>query len=386
MRIMVLTDDQVGRAMAGSALRAWELARALDAAGHTVRVAAAAGSVQPDGHGPEVVAFPPWRWSEALVAPPWRLPPRAFIGDHLLIVDGVTPLLAELDAMPPSTDLLRRRRRAAARLPLVAARADAVLIAGEEQAAWWAHQLRPGVPLLEVPFGIPDNDPAPEYDQIAGVPEDWSVVLWWGGVWPWLDLETLLAARARLGRARISLVVPTADRPGTAHTRFSREDLLSAARRHDLRAPQVVALEDWIPYAERHRVLNRSSLLAVLHQPGAEAELSFRTRALDGVWARVPLLLSEGGTVARIAREQGWGGVVRPGDPATVAAALDLMLTDREQHRCRSALDATRRDWRWSMVTGELTSALPELPAIPRNALAPAAVRAAVALKRRRHE
>ena len=380
MRVLVLTDDQVGRAMAGSALRAWELARALDAAGYEVRMAAAAGSTQPDGHGPEVVTSPPWRWSEALVAPPWSLPPRAFLGDHVLVVDGVTPLLAELDAMPPSPALLQRRRRAAARLPLVAARTDAVLIAGKEQASWWARCLRPGVPLLEVPFGIPDNDPAAEYDQIAGVPEDWSVVLWWGGVWPWLDLETLLAARARLGTARISLVIPTADRPGTAATRFSREDLLSAARRHDLRPPQVVALEDWIPYAERHRILNRSSLLAVLHQPGTEAELSFRTRALDGVWAGVPLLLSEGGAVARIAREQHWGGVVRPGDPTTVAAALDLLLTDREQDRCRSALHASRGGWRWSVVTEALMSVLPELPAIPRHGLAPAAARAAFAL------
>ncbi len=382
MKVLVVTDDRVGPVMAGSALRAWEVSRVLLEAGHEVELAAAAGSSHPEGHGPPVVTKQRWGWADAVVGAPWSLPPRAFVGDHLLVVDGATPLLAELAACPPSPTIRRRARTAAARLPLVAARADAVLAAGSVQVGWWREHLsrRPGVPVIDVPFGIPDTDPLPERGDIEGVPHGWSVILWWGGVWPWLDLDTLLAARALLGSANVSLVVPTATRPGSDASVFSTTDLLAAARRHGLHPPAVVPLERWVPYSERHRILNRVSLLAVLHHPGLEADLSFRTRALDGLWAGVPLLVSEGGAVAEWARVGGWGGVVPTHAVDATAAAMDLLLGPREQERCRSALAVHREAWRWSTVGQPLCEALNELPCAPRHALLPAAVAAAAIL------
>jgi len=383
MRIVVLTDDRLGPAMAGSALRAWELGRALRAAGHVVCLAAAPGSEPPQAAGPNLVPRPPWRWAQALISSPWCLPPRAFLGRRLLVVDGVTPLLAELERMPDSPVVARRRRTAAARLPLVLARADAVLVAGEAQAAWWQRRLqsrRPRVPVIEVPFGIPDEGPRPERDEVPGIPPHWAIVLWWGGVWPWLDLETLLAARAILGSAPLSIVVPTARRPGSGSSHFSRQDLLEAMRRHGLRPPQVFPLETWIPYGERHRILNRTTLLAVLHHAGEETDLSFRTRAMDGVWAGVPLFVSEGGEVARLVRTYSWGGVVPVGDAQATAAALEIMLSERQQLRCRANLATTREEWTWSQVAAPLLEDLPGLPVVARGPLAGAAVRAALAL------
>ncbi len=382
MKILVVTDDLIGPVMAGSALRAWELSRVLFAAGHDVVLTAAENSGHPEGHGPPVTTRARWRWPDAVVAPPWSLPPRAFLGNHHLVIDGATPLLAELTAAPSSPAARRRRRTAACRLPLVAARSDAVLAAGEAQIEWWSERLgrRPDTPVLDVPFGIPNDDPSDTVEEIEGVPSDWAVVLWWGGVWPWLDLETLLAARSQLGTAKISVVVPTANRPGADTPHFSTRDLMAAAKRHGLEAPAVVPLEHWVPYAERDRVLNRASLLAVLHRSGDEADLSFRTRALDGVWAGVPLLLSEGGAVASKARAQGWGGVVPPGDVDLTASAMRLLLGRREQDRCRLAIAQSRRDWRWSNIAQPLVDLLPGLPQTARSSLFVAAAGAAASL------
>lgn len=387
MRVLVLTDDLVGPSMAGSALRAWELARVLLGAGHEVVLSAAAGASHPEGHGPPVVTKPPWRWADAVLSPPWCLPPRAFLGDQLLVIDGVTPLLAELSASPSTPEIVRRQRTAGARLPLVASRADAILVAGDEQAGWWSARLagRMDVPLIHVPFGIPDKDPATDIDSIEGVPAGWSVVLWWGGVWPWLDLDTLLAARARLGSVKVSVVVPTADRPGS-RTHLTTHDLEAAGARHGLQRPAIVPLEHWAPYAERHRILNRSAVLAVLHRPGPETTLSFRTRALDGVWAAVPLLLSEGGAASDIANSEGWGAVVPPGNAKLAAAALDLLLAERSQERCRAVLTEARDDWRWSAVAQPLVEALPELSRDTRRGLVPASLRAAAVLAGRSRE
>lgn len=387
MRTLVVTDDRVGPAMAGSALRAWELARVLAGAGHDVRLAPAPGSAPPAGDGPELVGRPTWGWAEAVVAPPWVLPPRAFLGRAVLVVDGVTPLLAELAAMARSPAVVRRLRTAGARLPLAVARADAILTAGEAQDGWWRERLRragrDGVPLLRVPFGIPEADPPAERSAVEGVPDDWAVVLWWGGVWPWLDLETLLAARARIGRAPVSVVVPVAERPGGAASSLGPEALAAAAERHGLEAPQVVPLTRWVPYRERHRILNRTTLLAVLHHPGEEANLSFRTRVLDGVWAGVPVLVSEGGEAARLCREFGWGAVVPAHEPANTAAAMELMLSERQQLRCRGALNDSRPMWRWPRVAGPLVAGLPDLPRAPRGSTLWAAFKALAVLGRR---
>ena len=386
MRVLILTDDRVGPVMAGSALRAWELSRILLEADHEVVLCGAPGSSHPEGHGPPVVSKAKWRGVEAVVGAPWSLPPRAFIGDHLLVIDGATPLLAELSACPPSPAISRRSRTAASRLPLVAARADAVLAAGEAQIGWWAGQLhrRPDVPIIDVPFGIPDIEAPSEHDDIDGVPSGWSVILWWGGVWPWLDLDTLLAARARLGSATVSLVVPTVPRPGSSTSTFSSIDLLDAARRYGLQPPAVVPLERWTPYAQRYRILNRASLIAVLHHSGFEADLSFRTRALDGLWAGVPLLVSEGGAVARFARVGGWGAVVPIHEVDATAAAMELLLGSREQERCRRALSAHREAWRWSIVGQPLAELLSTPPMVRRLSVVPAAFEAASILMGRR--
>jgi len=98
VRVLVLTDDLVGPVMAGSALRAWELARIILGAGHEVVISAAAGSSHPEGHGPPVVERAPWRWADAVLSPPWCLPPRAFFltedAIRLLLPEGEAPVAA----------------------------------------------------------------------------------------------------------------------------------------------------------------------------------------------------------------------------------------------------------------------------------------------------
>jgi glycosyltransferase involved in cell wall biosynthesis len=382
MKILVTTDDAVGPAMAGSGLRAWELARALAGTGHEVRLEAARGSTPPSASEVEVADRVSKDWPDAVIAPPWSLHLSTFTGNHRLIIDGVTPLLAELAAMPAGRVVRWRRRTAAARLPLVAARADAVLAAGRAQREWWRQitRHRPEVPILDVPFGVPDDDPPDSVADLAGVPDGWPVVLWWGGVWPWLDLDTLLAARALLGDAEVSVVVPTAPRPGSSATWFSADDLDAAAARVGLSAPAVVALDSWVPYSDRHLVLNRADVLAVLHHPSEEAELCFRTRALDGLWSATPLLLTSGGEISRLAADRGWGEVVEPNRPEAVADALNRMLEPQPQQRRRSELRADRDAWRWSEVVWPLDHALPAISTTHREALRKPMLRATATL------
>jgi glycosyltransferase involved in cell wall biosynthesis len=383
MRIAVVTDDRLGPAMAGSAVRAWEISRVLADADHDVEIVAAAGSEPPAPNGPRVVERPSTIRPDAVVSPPWCAPLGLLLGARRVVIDGVTPLLAELAAAAEHDPVVvRRRRTASARLEIAGARSDAVLVAGEAQRRWWQARLRRSrVALVDLPFGLPDADARGDAAAIPGVPPSWKVIVWWGGVWPWLDLDTLLAARTLLESAPVSVVVPTADRPGGGMHTLTSTTLMQRAEAHGLKPPQVVALERWVPYAERDRMLARAAVVAVLHHPGAETELSFRTRALDGVWAGVPLLLTDGGAISELARARGWGAVVPPHDPRATAAAIELLLGDRTRSRCREAMDRDRDVWRWSRVAQPLVELLPVLPRAPRGGLLAAALRAALRLR-----
>jgi len=369
MKILVRTDDLLGGAMAGSAMRAWEIGRALENSGHTVLIEAAEGS-SPPGPGPPVVDRSSAGSRDVLIVPPWSVRPTDFLHPGILVIDGVTPLIAELETFGAKDEILRRKNRALARLPLVLARADLLLVAGRAQREYWKRLLgtrRKDLPILDLPFGISNREAREDFADIPGLPDDHAAVLWWGGVWPWLDLETLLAARARLGKRKISLLVPVGSRPGSTAGSFGPEDLADAMARHGLHPPDVIGLREWTPYVGREKILNRASILAVLHHPGAEAELSFRTRAMDGVWAGVPLLLSEGGEVASLAKNHGWGMVVRPGDIPSTAAAIDLLLRNSYQFRAREALEKSRPHWSWKKLVEPLARILPTLPACPKD-------------------
>jgi len=100
----------------------------------------------------------------------------------------------------------------------------------------------------------------------------------------------------------------------------------------------------------------------------------------------VPLLLSEGGATSDIANREGWGAVVPPGNAKLIAAAIDLLLAERSQARCRAVLTEARDDWRWSVVAQPLVEALPEISRDTRRSLVPASLRAVAVLAGRSPE
>jgi len=362
VNVLLIADDE---ATAG---RMRAIGRVLETAGHRVSVfdAPTVWGERPEAAG--VDARPRWT-ADAVVASPWTLPPSAFLRRHVLVADGVAIRPVELAATAEG----RRRhdlkiRRCDRRAQVVAARADAVLVAGGAQRAWWSERLhRREAPLLDLPSGIPDADPEGHASGLPGVPPSWAVVLWWGGTAPWLDLDTLLAARAFLGGATVSLVVPTSDPSGRSVQSLSASEIMRRASAHGLRSPQVVALDRQLPEDERHRVLAQAAVAAVLHHPGPEAQLAFRARALDGLWTGVPLLVTEGGEVSDLTRANGWGAVVPPHDPRSTAAAMELLLRGRTRTRCRESMTRDRERWRWSRVAQPLVDLLPDLPIVPRT-------------------
>jgi hypothetical protein len=216
-----------------------------------------------------------------------------------------------------------------------------------------------------VPFGVPDAD----FDRAAaalppalkgvrpGIAATDTVVLWGGSLLDWQDPVTLVEAVAVLAPRRPDLRLVFM---GTKHPNPLVAPMRAVGEsRERARALGVldrhVVFNDWVPYGERARWLTEADLGVSTHRDHLETHFAFRTRMLDYIWARLPIVCSDGDTFARIVRREGLGAVVPPGDAPALAAAIDRLLGDAAARAAaRQALARVGRELQWSRVVAPL--------------------------------
>jgi glycosyltransferase involved in cell wall biosynthesis len=380
-RVLFVSAEPVGEAMAGPAIRVVELARAM--AEHCeVAVAAPApsdASVVPGelihaGLSDFDVLLEALRRNDVVVAQ--RLPPQLlrYVARMPVrfVADLYNPQMVEvLEAMDGGG--VSSQRRAWRSMLGQCAVADLVVCASEKQRDLWlgglglAGLLDPeryaADPTFRsyvdvVPFGLPERSPrrAPEpvlKGAWPGIAADDSVLIWAGGVWRWLDAHTPIRALERLraeGRA-VHLVFlgtgrPAAD-PGDVPTRAGAA--IAYARERGLEGKCVHFNRGWVPYAEREAYLAEADVGVCAHHDHLEARFSFRTRVIDHFWAGMPSVVSSGDSIAELVERRGLGRAVAPGDDEGFAAALAELLDDPAAYEATaSRVRAFAPSLRWS--------------------------------------
>jgi glycosyltransferase involved in cell wall biosynthesis len=357
--VLVLSPEPVGERMAGPAIRAAELARVL-AAEHDVTLAAPAPSRAPEevrlleaGYEQLDVLLTAASQHEVVVAQ--ELPPtllgRLARGPVRVVLDLYNPVVVEvLEAVAARPARAQRRIQSliASRSLAQLAAADFVVCASERQRDLWlggmalsglieleAYRRDPTLrSLVDVlPFGIPAEPPRPAAKSPLRAafpaigPAD-RVLLWAGGLWGWLDPETVIRATAALDRTH--LVVMGTGRPGPARTGQEpfAERALALARREGLEGKCVHFNPSWVPYAERGAWLVDADLGVTAHHDHLEARYSFRTRVLDYLWAGLPVVATRGDTMAALVERDGLGRTAAPGDVDGFAMACRELLDD----------------------------------------------------------
>ena len=375
-RVLVVSAEPVGDRMAGPAIRAYELARAL-AADARVTLAAPAPSAPGDerfalleagladydallaavrSHDVVVAQLLPPR----LLARIWREPAR-------LVVDLYNPTVVEaIEATrgkPPASRARLNRivgRAAAAHL----AAADLTLCASERQRDLWLGVLA-GRELLEpdalerfavVPFGVRAEPPRRAGAPVMRgplVPEDARILLWGGGIWDWLDAPTAIRAAARLPEG-VHLVFQGVKRPALLerdeHAAGARA--VALARELGLEGARVHFNHDWVPYEQRGAWLLEADLGVSAHPAHLETRFAYRTRIADYVWAGLPVVTSAGDVLGDLVATRGLGRAVPPGDDAAFAQACAELLADPGPARAAAA--RAREDLRWDRVVRPL--------------------------------
>ncbi len=304
-----------------------------------------------------------------------RLPARL-----RLVLDLYDPVQLELLARVHEEETAEARLHLAfvrRRLLALVARADHVLCASERQRALWlgwlgaAGRLTPRALradpearslLALVPFGIPTGPPC-ETPGALPVAEGDAAVLWWGGLWDWMDPLTAIRAVARLRATgvRAALVLPAGNRPLAAPMAAS-VSAEAEARALGLWGSGVVRLPAWVPYGERGGLLRAAAVAVSCHRPSLEAALAFRTRLLDCVWSGLPVVATEGDELSERAAREGWARTVPTGDSDALAAALREVLDPERNARARAAASASAGPYSWDAAVAPLCALLERNP------------------------
>lgn len=387
-RVLIVTEDVLAAHMAGPAIRAWQMASALAERHEVVLASTAPSRLTADAFRVATVddatVAELERWCDVLVVQGYVLHrlPELRRTDKVLVCDLYDPLhleVLELTRRDVEPERSTNVANAVGTLAEQLRRGDFFLCASAKQRDLWLGFLAatgrinadtydddPSLRSLiaEVPFGLPEEPPrrtrAALRGVVPGIEPDDEVVLWGGGVYDWLDPETLVRAvdllRPRHARLRVfflgvrhpnPMVQPS---PALVSVQ-ALSDELGLTGRH------VFFNDGWVAYDDRHNYLLDADIGVSLHRDHLETAFSFRARVVDYLWAGLPIVCSAGDAFAELVAAEGLGAVVPPEDPAAVAAALDELLSDPARRAaCAEQVAAVRGRFRWSTALAPLVA------------------------------
>ena len=382
-RILIAANDVVSTRMAGPGIRCFELGRQLRSAGHEVTVA---GMEKSDLSAMDIEVTPPLstaamdalaRSYDAILLEGFalvRYPSLRAVGVPL-IVDLYDPFplaLLQQEAHRPAAERELGSERVLSALMDLLRVGDFFLCASERQRDLWlgallsAGRVNPDTwdrdetlrKLIDVvPFGVSEA-PSPirevgYRDKMGpGIRGDDLVLLWGGGIYNWFDPLTLIRAVAAVTRRRpeVKLVFMSTTHPqrGVPERMWMPRRARELADSLGVTGTQVIFHDGWVPYEERGSWLAAADAGVSTHFDHAETRYAFRTRMLDYLWARLPMICTEGDFFADLVRQKNLGWVVPPDDQAALERAI-VELADgdagRSEMRSRVALVASTMTW-----------------------------------------
>ncbi len=388
-RVLIISHDVVGRHMAGTGIRYWEMARVLAAQQPVTLIAPQPIDLEAPGvqcgssAWGDNTALAPWLREAAVVVANGlvlRAHPELADTDLPLVLDLYDPILlenleaqraapAEQRAAQYAADhTLLMQQLAAADLLLCATERQrdlyigALLAAGHLTPAYLDHDPHLHHRIAVAGFGLAAQPPTYQRNILRGVlpgiGADDLLLLWTGGLWDWLDPLTLVRAMPRVAECapHARLVLLAGQHPGGAQPMQMPEKTRQLAQELGLLNKAIFFYDAWLPYHERANALLEADIAVSLHRSHLETTYAaVRSRFLDHLWAGLPSVVSTGDAVADLVRARNLGYTVAPGDEEAVAAALCRLATDNtRRQQCATRARETAQDYTWEQTLAPL--------------------------------
>lgn len=217
--------------------------------------------------------------------------------------------------------------------------------------------------ILVVPYGIYEDEPVPTEKPITkllgNTRKDAKKILWFGGIYPWFDLRTLVDAVQLVNEhVPAELIIVGAKNPFNNHPDFVRsyEDLVEYVEADKDRSEHVI-FQDWVQFDKRADWYLDSDLVVVINKLGEENELAWRTRLVDFLWADLPIITNGGDPLGEILLSHNaalrFSGLSAQSLGEDLAKALE---NTKALASVRANLSEVKKQFYWSVVTKELAA------------------------------
>lgn len=225
--------------------------------------------------------------------------------------------------------------------------------------------------FLYSPMGIDTRAPIKhERDVIKGVVKGVGkkdkVLLWTGGIWNHFDGQVLIHAMKALEKDRpdIKLVFFGTQHPNS-HIPEMKEslDTRSLANKLGLTDKTVFFMDGWVRYPERINYLLEADAAINTHKDIMETEFSHRTRVLDHILTGLPTISTVGDYLSdEVVKPLGLGAVVPPGDSMAIAKAIKEVLDPKVNKAIKESISKVKAQFDWQATLGDLKNFLLENP------------------------
>ena len=381
-KVLVITADSLSVKMAGPAIRAFEIAKAMSGVAEVKLASTEHSTLVHDGL--EIIDAsqgglrPLVAWADVIVFQGHTLASYPWIAEteKIIVADIYDPMHLEQLEQSKGLSFETRVSTSADTVHVLneqILRADFMVCASEKQRDFWLGQMaamgriNPATydqdtsvrKLIDVvPFGVQDAHPVQKRHGIKGTIDgigvDDKVILWGGGIYNWFDPITLIHAVESLARRRPETKLFFL---GVAHpnprvpTMQMAHDALQLATERGLLGKSVFFNEGWVPYDERADYLLDADVGVSTHLEHLETAFSFRTRILDYLWASLPVVSTEGDTFADLISRNSLGRVVPPQDIQALEQALEALLFDEEENSVTATrVAAFAESMKWERV------------------------------------
>lgn len=385
IKVLVITGDVLGAKMAGPAIRAWEMSKALHEVCEVRLVSTQASTLTHDEFHVSFAVDAELKrqvaWCDVLVFQGYTLSTFPWIAKtgKIIVADIYDPM--HLEYLEQGKDDSARKRTKMTEyisevLNVQLELADFMLCASEKQRDFWLGQLSavsrinplvydrdPSLrSLIDIaPFGI-SNTPAVQTrhaikGEVAGIEADDQVIIWGGGVYNWFDPLTLIRAVAQLVPAhpklRLYFLGVKHPNPDVPAMRMAAETM-QLADELGLTDSHVFFNTEWVDYEDRVNYLLDADLGVSTHFEHVETAFSFRTRILDYLWAGLPIVSTEGDTFAGLIEAHDLGATVPPENVDALAAAIEGVLYSSERAQTSERVREFGETMRWEQTLSAL--------------------------------
>lgn len=209
--------------------------------------------------------------------------------------------------------------------------------------------------LKIVPYGVYEDQPVAKDKPISKFTKnpDTFKLLWFGGIYPWFDLDSLLVAIKEVNlKVPVELTMVGIRNPFNQHPDFIKkyEDTIKQIKESGIE--KFVHIVDWVDFNTRADWYLDADAVISINNIGLENKYAWRTRSVDYIWSDLPMITNGKDPISNLLEENNALILLDDLRSETISKKLFEVANDRKILKNISKnIAKVRSQLLWSRVT-----------------------------------